>query len=97
MIKVLKIVIVFCFILLSGCKDEELTLQRVPYIGNEIRTDGYYYSYSVNNNITPSRESIIVFFLYRNGVKLSARSYDKTDFQTLEQNMIKRYELQLPP
>ena len=33
--------------LFSGCawllKDEKLTLSKIPYAGNEIRTDGYYY------------------------------------------------------
>ena len=31
-------------------KDEELTLVRKPYLGNELRIDGYYYHMSLNSN-----------------------------------------------
>ena len=88
----IKYLIITALILLThSCKDEELTLQRVPYTGNEVRTDGYYYSYYANNS-SPPEEFIVVFFLYRNGVILSARSYEKTDFDILEKTMLNRYE-----
>ena len=74
-----------------GCKDEELTLQRVPYTGNEIRTDGYYYSYQVNNS-TPPEEFILAFFLYRNGIILTAGAYNKTDLVNFEHKMMERYK-----
>lgn len=75
-------------LLLYSCKDEELTLQKVPYTGNEIRTDGYYYSYYVNST---SHEYIVVFFLYKNGIILSAGTYEKTDFDIFEKAMLVRY------
>ena len=78
-------------IFLNSCKDEKLTLIKVPYEGNEIRIDGYYYSYYVNN-VNPPGECIVGFFLYRNGIMLSARAYDKTDLDILEKNMLERYE-----
>ncbi|GIJ94797.1 hypothetical protein [Capnocytophaga stomatis] len=37
-------------------------MERTPYIGNEIRTDGYYYS-----NKYPNSESIGVALFYKNG------------------------------
>lgn len=52
-----------------GCnkiiEDDELSLQRRNYTGNELRTDGYYYYYH-NDGVNPER--IVVFFLNRNGI-----------------------------
>jgi len=86
-----KIAIVFLILLCYSCKDEQLTLQKTPYTGNEIRTDGYFYSYYTNNS-NPPEEFIVVFFLYRNGVILSAGAYEKTNFDILEKAMVARYE-----
>ena len=40
--------------LLASCneilKDDELSLQRYPYFGNEIKIDGYYYREILNYN-----------------------------------------------
>ena len=87
--------ILYLSILLIGCnklfRDEKLTLQRTDYNGTEVRTDGYYYSYYVDN-VTPPNESIVVFFLFRNGVILSAGAYERTNFDILEKSMLKRYE-----
>jgi hypothetical protein len=87
---------VLCFsILLSNCnklfKDEELSLKRVSYIGNELKTNGYYYSY-YTNKATPPETYTVAFFLYRNGVMLSARAYESINLDTVEKKMLKRYE-----
>ena len=60
MTKLSKIITILCMpTLLCCCKDDELSLSRVPYTGNELRIDGYYY-----NNIG----SLNVHFFYRNGI-----------------------------
>jgi len=47
--------------------DDKLTLERVDYLGSELRIDGYYYEYIyVNGNPNPT--GITPFFLYRNGI-----------------------------
>ena len=69
--------------------DEKLSMQRENYNGNEVRTDGYYYMYYTNST---NQESIIVFFLYRNGVMLSAGAYGRNDFDIVEEEMLERYE-----
>lgn len=60
-----------CLILLLavsmvGCtkwlEDEELTLPKTPYTGNELRTDGYYY-YTTNGDYFRS-----ITFFYKNGI-----------------------------
>jgi len=90
MSKIVKCLIILV-LLIYGCKDEELTLQRVPYMGNEIRIDGYYYSYYMDN-VSPPNESIVVFFLFRNGIILSAGAFENTNFDILENNIRERYE-----
>ena len=92
--KTIRIILCISFFLTSCDKlfpDEKLSLQRIPYNGNEIQTDGYYYSYYVNNNIPPD-EYIVGFFLYRNGVMLSARAYGSTNLNIVEKEMLERYE-----
>ena len=61
--------------------DESWTLQRRDYSGNELRTDGYYYIFE--ENLTS------VYFLYRNGIILSADSYSTHDLDTVEYRMAK--------
>ena len=61
------VAIIFTLLSLGGCdkwlKDEELTLVKEPYNGNELRLDGYYYhSDTSDNHIFDS------YFFYRNGV-----------------------------
>jgi len=51
---------VFAF---SFCEDDELTIKRTPYIGNEIRTDGCYYRI-----IGPDSIQAAYIFYYRNGI-----------------------------
>ena len=67
------------------CPDEKLTLQRQDYIGNELRTDGYYYYFTKDNTI--------VYFLYKNGIILCANSYSSNNLNTVEFEMVKLYPL----
>ena len=84
-----KTITLFFLILLNGCKDEELTLQRIPYFGNELRTDGYYYHYD-----DTSYDGIytLCFFLFRNGTRLTAGSFKNTNLDTVEKQMLDRYK-----
>jgi len=62
-------------VLLASCDDGEelhpLKMNRIPYEGNELRTDGYYYSEAFSEN------DIKILVLYRNGVCL----FEVTDFK----------------
>ncbi|MDR2907816.1 MAG: hypothetical protein LBU91_07505 [Bacteroidales bacterium] len=73
-----------CLLIASCCKklfpDEELTLQRQDYIGNELRTEGYYYSH-FETGVTA------VLFLYKNGVTLSAGGYLTFDLSEIEKRL----------
>ncbi|MGI6479007.1 MAG: hypothetical protein ACOX0M_06150 [Salinivirgaceae bacterium] len=44
--------------------DDKLTLKKEPYIGNQLRIDGYYYVMDLNNSV------ISTLFFYRNGLLL---------------------------
>jgi hypothetical protein len=77
----------------SGCDilypDEELSLKRTDYTGNELRTDGYYYSYNYNGNTY----LVAIRFLYRNGIVYNAfvrdANYDGSkDINEVEKEMI---------
>ncbi|MDR0682498.1 MAG: hypothetical protein LBG15_11725, partial [Dysgonamonadaceae bacterium] len=61
----------------------KLSLQRTNYIGNEIRTDGYYYHFTINNTV--------VYFLYKNGIILCAHSYSGQDLNLIEEEMVRIY------
>jgi hypothetical protein len=47
-------------------KDDELSIKKVPYQGNQLRIDGYFYQSS------PSIDWTRVFFFYRNGIVLES-------------------------
>ena len=61
----LLIVIIMLFIGMNSCskwlENEKLTLQKTPYTGNELRTDGYYYDME-DGKIWST------YFFYRNGI-----------------------------
>lgn len=49
---------------LSFKKDDELSLKRVDYTGNQLRIDGYYYLINYND----PQKNMGVFIFFRNGV-----------------------------
>jgi hypothetical protein len=71
---------------MCSCKDEELRLNRIPYTGSELRTDGYYYS-QTNMYICD------ITFLYRNGIIIHATwSWDKNKpIEEIEKEMVNKY------
>jgi hypothetical protein len=64
------VAIICALIILGGCgkwpKDDELTLTRKPFLGDELCTDGYYYYRWKNDTSTFN-----ILFLYKNGVVLA--------------------------
>ncbi len=81
-----------------GCKeglikdDDELSIQRTPYTGNQLRTDGYYYR--------EADDYIAVYFLYRDGTILYGSSFlsvrrqeKENEYTTAEwQSLVKKYK-----
>lgn len=57
--------------------DEKLTLPKQPYLGNELRTDGYYYQ--------TGEKAIIVAFLYKDGTMILAGSIPAQEIQQREE------------
>jgi len=72
--------IVISILLLASCKKErhDLSLNKIPYTGNELRIDGYYYS----NRVFTDYAGIAVF--YRDGTCINVfsriESLDTTKF-----------------
>jgi hypothetical protein len=80
---IMRELIFLLFILLfSGCInfDDELTITKTPFNGDNLKTNGYYY------NIWRVKEETFVEinFLYRDGVLLHGGSDDSTSFSNLE-------------
>jgi hypothetical protein len=69
--------IIFLILTINNCskiafwKDDELSISKTPYTGNQLRIDGYYFQ------LTPNIEWTETFFFYRNGIVL--KSYINND------------------
>ena len=57
--------------------DDELTLEKRPYTGNQLRIDGYYYS--------KFRDIYVIYFFYRNGVLFSGGHVFESELKKYEQ------------
>ena len=55
------------------CNDDELTLERMNYTGNQLNIDGYYYGDADSNNSMPFAN---IYYLYRNGVFFTSEASD---------------------
>jgi len=67
---------------LFSCKkhhvcDEELTLKKRPYLGSEIRTDGYYY-------LAISEKVYRIAIMYKDGVLISKNFGGVGDLQSVD-------------
>lgn len=73
-------------LLMSCCSalfpDEKLSMQRKGYVGNELRTDGYYYVFK--------ESTTAIYFLYRNGILLSAGGYLSYNLEAIEKVIINK-------
>ena len=70
------------FLLSCDCSDEDFSIKRKSYFGNEIKTNGYFYS-----NDSTSRTTRVKFF-YRNGVVLSGGRYSLNDLDIIESEIL---------
>jgi hypothetical protein len=70
------------FALAFGCSssDEAIRLQRMDYIGNELRTDGYYFSEFDSGGVLANQ----IYFFYKNGVILYGFSPKLSETQIIE-------------
>jgi hypothetical protein len=69
------------------CSDEEFSIARKPYFGNEIKTNGYFYSC----DSTSGRTSIRLF--YRHGIVLFGGAYSSSDLDSIEQEFLEHIEV----
>ena len=84
----IKKILLILVVLLCGCnkmfKDEELLLSKTPYLGDELRIDGYYY-----RQLPPDKYNIL--FLYRDGIMIYYICF-LTDLQQIEDRIPSIYE-----
>lgn len=68
----MKIQLIMILLALTGCSitnpqsDDSLTISKTPYLGKEIRTDGFYYQKWDNENSFNN-----IAFFYKNGIVLN--------------------------
>jgi len=80
--------VLFLSLVMPSCKkidlfqDDELSLSRQDYTGNQLRIDGYYYFNYTNSSI----DYIDVYFLYRNGIILYGFSGLSSELPDLEES-----------
>ena len=67
---------------LGLCQDEPLTMHRVDFEGNELRTDGFYYGAPLADYQHATSYEILIF--YKNGITLLPGS---TQFENMENYM----------
>jgi hypothetical protein len=71
---------------LIGCKDifqdEKYTLIRTSYLGNQLKINGYYYTY-VNETDSINSKYLDVLFLYNNGVAIFAGGGIKEEMEEM--------------
>jgi hypothetical protein len=79
----LKKLLLVCLIFISiiSCekwyKDDGFTFKKKPYYGNELRIDGIYYKYGIN-------DLVLCYILYSDGVSFSTNWYViKNDFDSI--------------
>jgi len=73
-------------LILIGCKDifqdEKYTLIRTSYLGNQLKINGYYYTY-VNETDSINSKYYDVLFLYNNGVAIFAGGGIKEEMEEM--------------
>ncbi|WP_133122085.1 hypothetical protein [Brumimicrobium salinarum] len=81
-----KVVFIILIFLLIGCgkslfKNDELSLEKMDYFGDELKISGYfYYKYPVDNT-----NHYAILFLYNNGVVLHALTIKEEYLETREE------------
>jgi len=57
------------------CKDKDLTLNKVEFTGNQLRTDGFYYEKTIESEYSS------LFILYNNGIVMEPGSTKENDLE----------------
>lgn len=94
-----SILILFAILVLTCCEKPSLCFERVPYIGNELRTDGFYYTdkYYHNFDDTLSSDSLLfIYYLYKDGSWFEGGTYHVTDVNDITPEMILDYHTRYP-
>lgn len=89
--KILTLIILFAILALS-CKRPPLAFDRTPFLGNELRTDGFYYYTYYPNSQWDTTNRTYVFFLYKDGTILRGYTYNTVNIQDITIEMIKEDE-----
>lgn len=89
--KILTLIILFAILALS-CKRPHLAFDRTPFLGNELRTDGFYYYTYYPNSQWDTTNRTYVFFLYKDGTILRGYTYNTVNIQDITIEMIKEDE-----
>ena len=66
----------------SAFEDEKFTLKKTPYLGKELRIDGYYYKKYILNTNSTNEEHIDVIFFYNNGIVILAGSGNQIEIES---------------
>ena len=83
------IIIIWILLAFSCSKRPSLAIERTPFVGNELRTDGfYYYNYYPNSHWDTTNRSYIFFFFFF-GTILKGYVYKTINIQDITIDMIK--------
>ena len=83
-----KIILISLCLFFTSCakleilQDDELSLQRQDYTGNQLRVDGYYFSEYANGSI----DYVRIYFFYKNGIILAGGSSLLSELPDLEES-----------
>ena len=88
--KILILSAIVLAVVFSSCEreylDEELSMKRTDYTGNELRIDGYYYRrYQFVDSKGVEQDDFIPCFLYRNGVSTYTYVYHYSEQEQAEE------------
>ena len=79
-IKFLSVVLIASFFSCEKVfQDDELSMKRTNYTGEELRTDGYYYYREQTEHDGVHYDRVLSMFLYRNGVAIYGGVYDYSE------------------
>ena len=87
MILITLITIFMVFFSCGFFSDPKFSIQRTDYIGNEIRTDGYYYYF------VQGTDRIVIHFFYKNGITLWVGTYANSNITEIEKEMVSLYSM----
>jgi len=80
-----RLIVIFIAMLVQSCNDEELMFERIPYLGAELKIDGYFYKQDA--------EKTNIKFFYRNGIMIDFfNSFPTIDLRIVDEGIAAMYE-----